>query len=182
MTKLVALALVVAAFLGVSSTAWADSCETFPGSQVYTDQGCDKPYDNSAKQNAPAAPTAPNSTLRDILRKALNGGDNGTGARAATTPSAGQFDQQIKDARARVDAALANPNAPGAQDNYNAAMKDLHAAYGDAEKAYPDQADTIRNSENQDAAAQQASARGMPAGTRQRQPTRLRPNPRVPTT
>jgi hypothetical protein len=162
MTKLVALALAAAIFLA-AGTAWADTCETFPGSQVYTDQGCDKPYDNSAKQNAPAPQQAPGTGLRDILRKALSGGTAGANGGAATSnANAGQFDQRIQDARARADAALADPNAPGAQDRYNAAMKDLHAAYGDAEKAFPDQAGTIRNSESQDAAA--ASQRAANAG------------------
>lgn len=162
MIKLVALAF-AAAMLFAAGSAWADTCETFPGSQVYTDQGCDKPYDNSAKQNAPAPQQAPGTGLRELLRKALSGGNTGaTGGAAANNANAGQFDQRIQDARARVDAALADPNAPGAQDRYNAAMKDLHAAYGDAEKAYPDQADTIRNSESQDDAA--ASQRAATAG------------------
>ena len=153
MTKLVALALAAAALVVATGTAWADTCETFPGSQVYTDQGCDKPYDNSAKQNAPAAQQQPGTGLRELLRKALSGGASNASAQPSNGASAQQYDQRIQDARGRVDAALADPNAPGAQDRYNAAMKDLHAAYGDAEKAFPDQASTISQSENQDAAA-----------------------------
>lgn len=162
MSKLVALAL-AATVLFAAGSAWADTCETFPGSQVYTDQGCDKPYDNSAKQNAPAAQQAPGGGLRDILRKTLSGSNSGAnGGATRNNATAAALSERIQDAGARANAALADPNAPGAQDRYNAAMKDLHSAYDDAVKADSGQADAIRAAEKQadDSTSQRAANAG----------------------
>ncbi len=147
MARMMAMAIAAAMILFAAHAARADSCETFPGSQVYTDQGCDKPYENkpAPKQAAPKPPPQNNDSLRDRLRRELD-------KAAAAKPSLEELNKRVVDARKKVDAALADPNAPGAKQRYDAAMKDLHSAYADSVKAYPDKADALQRQENQDAA------------------------------
>jgi len=162
MKRLAAWTLATGALLLVGGVAWADTCETFPGSQVFTDQGCDKPYDNGAREKAPpASPAHSDPGLRERLRKGLSEGAAGR-AGSATGSTAEQLNQRVTDARARVDAALADPTAPGARERYDAAIKDLHAAYSDAAQTFPDRADLFRSLESEDAA--NASARAEAAG------------------
>jgi hypothetical protein len=162
MRKILTTVLAAAVLALANGTAWADTC--YETAQVNIDcspKGLGSTASQGSQVNVQAVHT-PSQNLRDTLRNALSGGDTGTSAGTANSASGAQFDQRITDARAQVDAALADPNAPGAQDRYNAAMANLHAAYGDAEKAFPNQADSISQSENQDAAA--ASQRAANAG------------------
>ncbi len=141
--------------------ARADSCETFPGSQVYTDQNCDKPYDGAPKKSAPPAvkKTQQDKALRDALRKRLQEGSSST--ETSRTQTADALDRRVIDARARVDAALKDSNAPGAKQRYDKAMSDLRHAYDDGIKAFPDKADDLRNLRDGDLAG--ATGRAMDA-------------------
>jgi hypothetical protein len=121
--------------------AHANNCETFPGSQQYTDQGCDKPYDNSAasQQNgAGATPPNRNTGLRDRLRRALSEGSTKPNPKTASTALA----NAVANARSGVQRALDEAaNAPEpkqlakAQRDYMAAMTELDRAYDAAADA-----------------------------------------------
>jgi len=115
MGKFAALAFALAPLVLATGAAWADTCETFPGSGQFTDQGCDKPYDNTARQNGAPAKAAPaQPSLRDQLRKAMSEGAGGS-ARSVDGPTAEQLNQPVTDAPAA--ATSAPPAAPARTDN-----------------------------------------------------------------
>ncbi len=133
-----ALALVASA----TSAARADNCETFPGSQQYTDQGCDKPYDDSAagRQDGtgPARPKW-DTGLREKLRRALS---QGTTPMHNSKTSSKALANAVSSARTGVQRALdeaANASDPKqlakAQRDYKAAMIKLDRAYDAAANA-----------------------------------------------
>ncbi len=125
----------------VGSAARADTCETFPGSQVYTDQGCDKPYDNSNSGRQRAAPPAqqkPSSSLREQLRRALSNPVNG--GTGKTSPAA--LANAVANARDGVQRALGEaatasdpPSVAKARRDYAAAVARLDRAYDAAANA-----------------------------------------------
>jgi hypothetical protein len=148
------------ALMSLAPGARADSCETFPGSQVYTDQNCDKPYGGAPKKVAPpAAAKKPDSSLRDELKRRLQ--DSGSAGEANNTKSVDALNQRVVDARTRIDAALNDSGAPNAKQRYDKAMGDLRKAYDDAGKAFPDRANLFKNLKEGDVAA--ASARAADA-------------------
>lgn len=134
------LAIVIAAVLAISESARADWCETYPGSQIYTNQNCGKPYDSSGrpqarKQGLAARPTG--RSLRDILREKLE-------ENAVQEARANKLADRITDAQNRADDALrrgseATDAASQAQArrDYVQAMKDLSKAYDTADASIP---------------------------------------------
>ncbi|MBV8536972.1 MAG: hypothetical protein JO128_15335 [Alphaproteobacteria bacterium] len=143
--------LVACASLG----ARADTCETYPGSQVYTDQGCDRPYDNGNRNQQRAAPPAqqkPSSDLREQLRRALsnpaNSGKTSTSALANAVANARDGVQ-----RALGEAATASDpqGLAKAQRDYTAALARLDRAYdAAANAASPDGAAELQDMKNRD--------------------------------
>ncbi len=129
------LAMATAALLAIPAIARADWCETYPGSQIYTSQNCDKPYDQSGRPQArkPAAQegAAPStgSTLRETLRKKLK-------ESALRDAQANRLADRITDAKDRASDALRRGNEATdpagraqARSDYVKAMKDLSKAY-----------------------------------------------------
>jgi hypothetical protein len=119
--------------------ARADTCETYPGSQVYTDQGCDKPYDNSNRGQQRAAPPArqkPTSDLREQLRRSLMNGA-GSGKTSSTALANAVVNARDGVQRALGEAAAASdPQALAqARRDYNAALARLDRAYDAAANA-----------------------------------------------
>lgn len=119
-------------------TVLADSCETAPGSGVYTSD-CSKLQDYEIRQGAkkpatarPGSP-APSETLREKLRRALK-------VREAQSAQASKIADRITDAQNRAKDALrrgqeaVNPETRAkAKLDFARAMKDLSAAYNDAD-------------------------------------------------
>jgi hypothetical protein len=118
-----------------SPAAHANNCETFPGSQQYTDQGCDKPYDNSAasQQNgAGATPPNPSTGLRHQLRRALSEGSTKPNPKTASTALANAVANARSGVRRALDEAANAPEPKQlakAQRDYKAAMTKLDRAY-----------------------------------------------------
>src|SRR5438105_4145534 len=84
--------------LGVIATAArADSCETYPGSQVYTDQNCDKPTARPQPRPAPAAKPPQSDDLREKLRRSL-----GSAPTTTSGPSPQALAKAVGDARSGV--------------------------------------------------------------------------------
>jgi hypothetical protein len=122
-----------------SAAARADTCETYPGSQAYTDQGCDKPYDNSTRNQQRAAPPAqqkPSSDLREQLRRALsNPANSGKTSASALANAVANARDGVQ--RALGEAAIASDpqSVAKAQRDYRAALAKLDRAYDAAARA-----------------------------------------------
>jgi hypothetical protein len=139
-----------------ANSSRADTCETFAGSQVYTDQcGPNAPPQNGAaaqqsSQTGTSAVQRQSSELRDKLRRTLQ-------SKSATTTSPAQSqaidnaEQRWADAQARAQDATYRAQqtddpavkAPLKQ-QYETAMRDLHQAGADLIKADPQQKSTIQ--------------------------------------
>lgn len=157
MKSVAVLGLVGTVLFAAMGESRADTCWSIPGAQQGPDCGA---FGNGAKPAANGTAPAQNGTngagsLREQLTRALAAG---RAESAAQQQSADQLNQRVLDARARIDAALADPGAPGARQQYNAALSDLQKAYGDAIQAFPDNADMLQGMENGDVAAAAARA------------------------
>jgi len=122
-----------------TSPVRADWCETFPGSQVFTSENCNK-QDYEVRQGArkgdakrPSGPGASDRSLRDRLRDALR-------QKEAQSGQADQIAERITKARERAEEALRrgkdaadDASRAKAQRDYTRAMQDLGKAYADAD-------------------------------------------------
>ena len=133
---------VAAAWLiaSASTAARADWCETFPGSQQYTDQGCGKPNADSGGAQPGAAPTQPRPTsLREQLRRALSSGRTGKTSPKTSPAALANSVASARDGvtRALGEAAMASDpqQAAKARRDYNAALARLDRAYDAAANA-----------------------------------------------
>jgi hypothetical protein len=151
MTRWTALMFTAVMTAFAANAAWADSCETYAGSQVYTDQ-CGPGQEQKRPEAAPAQQQPQQGdSLRDKLRQSLSSGSNNQTSGNNTPQSAEQLNQRVLDARGRIDSALSDPSAPDSHQRYDAAMKDLRSAYHDAEQTFPDKASTFQQQEQNDA-------------------------------
>lgn len=119
-----------------ASAAFADSCWDMYGTG---DTSCG-PQRPQANQRQPATNTprsAETLRLREQLKRALAERD----ASAGRNSDLQRYQDRINDAGARIDAAVKDPQAPNAQQNFNAALKDLQRAYDDAANAAPERAE-----------------------------------------
>jgi len=135
--------IIALALASISPPARADSCETSPGSGIYTNEGCNKPRDYEVRQGgrkpAAAAPVKPaaGESLRDKLRRAMK-------ERVAKSAEANRIAGRITDAQDRAKDALRRGNESADPDtrakarlDFNKAMKDLTKAYADADALIP---------------------------------------------
>ena len=112
-------------------SAYADTCETFPGSQQYTDQGCDKPYDKSStgpQRAAPPARQASPSDFREQLRRSIT---NGSGKMSPTALA-----NAVAIARDGVQRALGEAAATSDPQQMAQARRDYNAALARLDRAY----------------------------------------------
>jgi len=138
-----AFGIAAAMLLCAANSSRADTCETFPGSQVYTDN-CGATAQQPS-QGTTSAVQSQSTSLRDQLRRALQS-KNAPAPSAAQEKAIDAAEQRWADASARAQDATTraqqtNDPALKAQlkQQYDAAMRDLHQAGADLIKADPQQ-------------------------------------------
>jgi hypothetical protein len=161
--------------------ALADICEVYPGSGakgLWTDQNCDKPYQDKgggAARSPSVQPPSSGNNLRERLRQSLG---------AAGTPQSATARDKWVDAHARAEqattsASLTNDPQEKAQFRraYEAAMRDLRQAGNEMVASTSDPAEKARlralMQENETAgarAAAEAGIGGQPAPPQQAAP------------
>jgi hypothetical protein len=165
MWKRVVIAGVAAGLVAVASpSARADWCETFPGSQQYTDQGCDKPYDDRGagrQSDAPPPKYKQAGSLREQLQRALAERPATTNKKASSAALANAVTNARQEVQRALGAAVASD--PGqidqARRDYNAALAKLDRAYdAAAAAASPQGAEDLREMKRNDDAAFAAAA------------------------
>lgn len=123
----------------VSPSAHADTCETFPGSQQYTDQGCDKPYDKNSQSQQRAAPparqTSSPSDFREQLRRSITNGASGRTSPTALTNAVVNARDGVQRALGEAATASDAQQMAKARGDYTAALARLDRAYDAAANA-----------------------------------------------
>ena len=137
--------LVAGSMLVSVCPAHADWCETFPGSGVYTDKGCDKSgYGEDRKPTERQQPQTRDEDLREKLRKRLREGADNKQVETERQRLANQLSERIVNAEGRAREALragSQASDPQSRARYRSAYfkakQDLLRAYDDATKASP---------------------------------------------
>jgi len=148
--------IATAMLLIAGGSSRADTCETFPGSQTYTDNcGPNAPQQNGATAQQPSqtgtsAMQSQSTGLRDQLRRALQS-KTAPATNAAQSQAIDAAEQRWADAQARAQDATyraqqTDDPALKAQlkQQYETAMHDLHQAGADLVKADPQQKSKIQ--------------------------------------
>lgn len=147
---------VAACLIAIASpSAYADTCETFPGSQQYTDQGCDKPNDksgNSAQRAVPPArQTSSPSDFREQLRRSIMNGGSGKAASNALANAVTNARDGVQRALGEAATASDPQQMAKARGDYSAALSRLDRAYdAAADAASPEGAAELREMKRRD--------------------------------
>ena len=129
-----------AALLLAPASAFADWCETFPGSGKFTDQNCDKPYDTSGrgtKAGAQQPPRTQQPKLRDTIRAKLNE----AGKQAPQTPAG----ERWIDAARRADEALGSAQLATDPQERAAIKRKYDEAMREARQAGKEHIDSLKD-------------------------------------